>query len=117
MKIERRFTREGASAYEGIEFRRTSSEIRNPDGSVVFSLEDALRLIAARGRLMQSLPAGGKMVSAAADEATVNHLLLPNCHDDATKGSLGGQELYQRLMLMDLGSNLPTSFPLPAATS
>ena len=40
MKIERRFTKEGAGAYADIEFRKASSEIRNPDGSVVFSLKD-----------------------------------------------------------------------------
>ncbi len=39
MKIERRFTRDGSDAYEAIEFSRTSSEIRNPDGTVVFALE------------------------------------------------------------------------------
>ena len=41
MKIERKFTRENADAYESLEFRRVSSEIRNPDGTVVFSLDHA----------------------------------------------------------------------------
>ncbi|MGA9796780.1 MAG: vitamin B12-dependent ribonucleotide reductase [Rhizomicrobium sp.] len=40
MRIRRQFTVEGQSAYEGIEFRNTASEIRNPDGSVVFSQLD-----------------------------------------------------------------------------
>jgi ribonucleoside-diphosphate reductase alpha chain len=39
MRIARRFTRAGQSPYESIRFRRASSEIRNPDGSVVFQLE------------------------------------------------------------------------------
>lgn len=40
MKIERRFTKENQSAYAEIEFRTATSEIKNPDGSVVFRLED-----------------------------------------------------------------------------
>jgi ribonucleoside-diphosphate reductase alpha chain len=40
MRIERRYTQEGQDAYAGIEFRQTLSEIRNPDGSVVFRRED-----------------------------------------------------------------------------
>jgi len=40
MRIERKFTTAGTSAYDGIEFRNATSEIRNPDGSVVFRLED-----------------------------------------------------------------------------
>jgi ribonucleoside-diphosphate reductase alpha chain len=40
MRIERRYTKDGQSAYADIEFRLTTSEIRNPDGSVVFKLDD-----------------------------------------------------------------------------
>ncbi|MFZ1816115.1 MAG: vitamin B12-dependent ribonucleotide reductase [Rhizobiaceae bacterium] len=38
MRIERRYTVEGKSPYEGVEFRTATSEIRNPDGSIVFRL-------------------------------------------------------------------------------
>src|SRR6202034_3454896 len=40
MRIERRNTTQGQSPYAGIDFRLTTSEIRNPDGSVVFRLEN-----------------------------------------------------------------------------
>jgi ribonucleoside-diphosphate reductase alpha chain len=39
MRIERRYTVEGHSPYDGIDFREATSEIRNPDGSVVFRLD------------------------------------------------------------------------------
>src|SRR3954470_15448999 len=40
MKIERRFTKDGQSPYADIAFRLTTSEIRNPDGSVVFRADN-----------------------------------------------------------------------------
>jgi ribonucleoside-diphosphate reductase alpha chain len=40
MRIERRFTKTGQSPYAEIPFRTAKSEIRNPDGSIVFSLEN-----------------------------------------------------------------------------
>lgn len=40
MRIERRHTTSGQSPYAGIEFRLTTSEIRNPDGSVVFKMDN-----------------------------------------------------------------------------
>ncbi|KAA2317319.1 vitamin B12-dependent ribonucleotide reductase [Pseudooceanicola sediminis] len=40
MKIDRTFTTQGKDAYAGINFVTTTSEIRNPDGTVVFRLAD-----------------------------------------------------------------------------
>ncbi len=40
MRIERHFTKDGVSPYDSIAFRLASSEIRKPDGSIVFSLQD-----------------------------------------------------------------------------
>jgi ribonucleoside-diphosphate reductase alpha chain len=40
MKIDRTFTTQGQDAYAGITFVTTTSEIRNPDGTVVFKLAD-----------------------------------------------------------------------------
>jgi ribonucleoside-diphosphate reductase alpha chain len=39
MKIERKFTTEGQDAYADLDFVNTVSEIRNPDGSIVFRLD------------------------------------------------------------------------------
>ncbi len=40
MKISRRFTEAGKSPYDSIPFRKATSEIKNPDGSVVFRCAD-----------------------------------------------------------------------------
>lgn len=40
MRIERRFTKTGQAPYAEIDFRKAVSEIKNPDGSIVFRLAD-----------------------------------------------------------------------------
>ncbi len=42
MRISRRFTTESAGPYEGLDFREMASEIRNPDGGVVFAQDGML---------------------------------------------------------------------------
>ncbi|MEO1227205.1 MAG: vitamin B12-dependent ribonucleotide reductase, partial [Pseudomonadota bacterium] len=46
MRIERRFTTKGQDPYDAIEFREATSEIRNPDGSIVFR-QDGIEVPAA----------------------------------------------------------------------
>ena len=41
LRIDRRFTQPGADPYSTIEWSRRDSRITNPDGSVVFAMEDA----------------------------------------------------------------------------
>src|SRR5687767_11937724 len=40
MRIERRYTTAGQSPYASLKFRLATSEIRNPDGSTVFKLDN-----------------------------------------------------------------------------
>lgn len=42
MKIERVFTKKGKPPYEGMKFSPRVSEVRNPDGSIVFHMENVM---------------------------------------------------------------------------
>ena len=42
MRIERHYTTAGQSPFASVPMRKATSEIKNPDGSIVFKLEDIL---------------------------------------------------------------------------
>ncbi len=48
MRIPRRYTKEGQSPYSAISFRKATSEIRNPDGSIVFRLDEKIKELEAQ---------------------------------------------------------------------
>jgi acyl transferase domain-containing protein len=59
----------------------------------VFSLEDGLKLIAHRGKLMQALPQIGEMVAVLADEATVRDAIAPYPEKVAIAAINGSQSI------------------------
>ena len=58
----------------------------------VFSLEEGLKLIAARGQLMQQLPADGAMVSVMASEERVRSLLSSDIETTVSIAAINGPE-------------------------
>ncbi|MFF5566315.1 amino acid adenylation domain-containing protein [Streptomyces sp. NPDC012623] len=98
----------------------------------VLSLEDALTLVRARGRLMQALPESGAMVAVAADEVTVAGLIGPNSSVAVVNGprstvisgpadeitdacaALAGRGLRHRRLDISIASHSPLMRPMLA---
>ena len=98
MRIERRYTKEGQSPYADIVFRLTASEIRNPDGSIVFHADDvevpetwsqvASDVLAQKYFRKAGVPARLKKV----EEETVPSWLWRSTADDAALAALPEKE-------------------------
>lgn len=106
MKIERKFTKAGQDAYAELDFVTTSSEIRNPDGTVVFRLDNlevpagwsqvASDVIAQKYFRKAGVPATLKKVR----EKGVPEFLwrsVPAAKDTATTGETSAKQVFDRL--------------------
>ena len=100
MRIERRYTKDGQSAYAGLNFRLTTSEIKNPDGSIVFKLDNvevpefwsqvASDVLAQKYFRKAGVPARLKKV----EENTVPSFLWRSVADEEALSSLPEKERY-----------------------
>ncbi|TMJ39433.1 MAG: vitamin B12-dependent ribonucleotide reductase, partial [Alphaproteobacteria bacterium] len=98
MKIERRYTKSGQDAYQGLDFRKAVSEIRNPDGSIVFRLEGievpsswsqvASDILAQKYFRKAGIPVALKRV----EEETVPSWLWRSAPDESVLGTLSPKE-------------------------
>jgi ribonucleoside-diphosphate reductase alpha chain len=98
MRIERHYTQSGVSPYDLIPFATTKSEIRNPDGSVVFSLQGvevpaawsqvAADVLAQKYFRKAGIPARVKRV----EEETVPSFLWRSVPDETALSSLPKEE-------------------------
>ncbi|SFA74767.1 ribonucleoside-diphosphate reductase class II [Poseidonocella pacifica] len=106
MKIERKFTKAGNDAYADLEFVTTTSEIRNPDGTVVFRLDEvevpaswsqvASDVIAQKYFRKAGVPVKLKRVR----EAGVPEFLwrsVPASKTTATTGETSSKQVFDRL--------------------
>ncbi len=106
MKIERKFTKAGQDAYADLEFVTTESEIRNPDGTIVFRLEEmevpaqwsqvASDVIAQKYFRKAGVPAETKTVR----ERGMPEFLwrsVPISEDAATGGETSAKQVFDRL--------------------
>ena len=100
MRIERVFTTAGGSPYDGIGFRTATSEIRNPDGSVVFR-RDKIEVPSAWSQVAVDVlaqkyfrKAGVPRALAGADEPGVPEWLQRRRVDQPALEALPGAERY-----------------------
>ncbi len=113
MRINRHFTRSKDDVYADIEFRRTSSEIRNPDGTVVFSAQN-IEVPAAWSQVAADIiaqkyfrKAGVATQLKAVEENSVPSWLWRSVPDEAalaslpeeerTRGEVSAKEVFHRL--------------------
>jgi ribonucleoside-diphosphate reductase alpha chain len=104
MHIRRHFTQEGHSPYEGIAFRKTASEIRNPDGSVVFQQTDidvpeswsqvASDVLAQKYFRKAGVPAACKPV---AEDGVPEWLWRQTADGEETAGETSARQVFDRL--------------------
>jgi ribonucleoside-diphosphate reductase alpha chain len=100
MRFERHYTKAGQSAYAGIEFRKATSEIKNPNGSIVFRLEGidvpaqfsqvAADILAQKYFRKAGVPARLKKV----EENSVPSFLWRSVADEAALAELPESERY-----------------------
>jgi ribonucleoside-diphosphate reductase alpha chain len=104
MRIRRLFTVEGRSPYETVPFRKASSEIRNPDGSIVFSQTDievpegwsqvACDVLAQKYFRKAGVP---KAVRPVAEEGVPEFLWRRTAAGDQTGGEHSARQVFDRL--------------------
>ena len=113
MRIERKYTKVGRDTYAGLDFRIAVSEIKNPDGSIVFRLADievpstwsqvATDILAQKYFRKAGVPKALKRVEeetvpswlwrSVADDEALAHLPLK----ERTRGEVSAKEVFNRL--------------------